>query len=112
MIPIPVRQQQRGATLVVGLLFLLILTVLSVTAIKTSGLFFPVSKRLTVNLAPADLRKEGPAYDLPIAVGVLANTVMKLGLAVVLGAPRFRAIAGGSLALMLVAVGGALLLYR
>ena len=29
------------------------------------------NKRLTVNLAPADLRKEGPAYDLPIAVGIL-----------------------------------------
>src|SRR5256885_16592680 len=39
-------------------------------AIKNSGLLFPF-KRITVNLAPADLRKEGPAYDLPIAVGVL-----------------------------------------
>lgn len=39
-------------------------------AIKNSGLSFPRS-RLTVNLAPADLRKEGPAYDLPIAVGIL-----------------------------------------
>jgi uncharacterized membrane protein (DUF4010 family) len=44
-----------------------------------------------------------------IAVGVLANTAMKLGLAIFLGAPRFRTIAGGSLALMLVAAGGALL---
>ncbi|MCL5046634.1 MAG: YifB family Mg chelatase-like AAA ATPase [Actinobacteria bacterium] len=43
------------------------------TAIRNSGLEFPV-KRVTVNLAPADLRKEGPAYDLPIAVGVLAAT--------------------------------------
>ena len=32
------------------------------------------SKRITINLAPADLRKEGPAYDLPIAVGILAAT--------------------------------------
>jgi len=39
-------------------------------AIKNSGLRWP-DGRLTVNLAPADLRKEGPAYDLPIAVGVL-----------------------------------------
>ena len=39
-------------------------------AVKNSGLSFP-GKRFTVNLAPADLRKEGPAYDLPIAVGVL-----------------------------------------
>ncbi|MEM7117970.1 MAG: YifB family Mg chelatase-like AAA ATPase [Chloroflexota bacterium] len=43
-------------------------------AIKNSGLTFPGNKRITVNLAPADLRKEGPAYDLPIAVGVLAAT--------------------------------------
>ncbi|MCA9935721.1 MAG: ATP-binding protein, partial [Anaerolineales bacterium] len=43
-------------------------------AIKNSGLQFPGNRRITVNLAPADLRKEGPAYDLPIAVGVLAAT--------------------------------------
>jgi len=42
-------------------------------AIKNSGLEFPM-KRITVNLAPADLRKEGPAYDLPIALGILAAT--------------------------------------
>ncbi len=39
-------------------------------AIVNSGLIYPRA-RLTVNLAPADLRKEGPAYDLPIAVGIL-----------------------------------------
>jgi magnesium chelatase family protein len=39
-------------------------------AIKNSSLRFPM-KRITVNLAPADIRKEGPAYDLPIAVGLL-----------------------------------------
>jgi magnesium chelatase family protein len=39
-------------------------------AIKNSGCLFPF-KRITVNLAPADLRKEGPAYDLPIAIGIL-----------------------------------------
>jgi magnesium chelatase family protein len=39
-------------------------------AVKNSSLVFP-GKRITVNLAPADIRKEGPAYDLPIAVGVL-----------------------------------------
>jgi len=42
-------------------------------AVKNSGFNFPL-QRITVNLAPADLRKEGPAYDLPIAVGVLAAT--------------------------------------
>ncbi|KKP69631.1 magnesium chelatase [candidate division CPR3 bacterium GWF2_35_18] len=40
------------------------------SAIKNSGAKMPVS-RITVNLAPADLPKEGPAYDLPIAVGLL-----------------------------------------
>jgi len=39
-------------------------------AVKNSGCLFPF-KHITVNLAPADLRKEGPAYDLPIAIGIL-----------------------------------------
>jgi magnesium chelatase family protein len=43
------------------------------SAITNSGFFFP-QHRLTVNLAPADLRKEGPAYDLPIALGILSAT--------------------------------------
>ncbi|MGD1995202.1 MAG: YifB family Mg chelatase-like AAA ATPase [Anaerolineae bacterium] len=43
------------------------------SAIKNSGLLFP-RKRLTVNLAPADIRKDGPSYDLPIAVGILIAT--------------------------------------
>jgi magnesium chelatase family protein len=40
------------------------------SAIKNAGMRFP-RKRLTVNLAPASVRKEGPAYDLPIALGAL-----------------------------------------
>ncbi|MEI8143104.1 MAG: YifB family Mg chelatase-like AAA ATPase [Candidatus Berkelbacteria bacterium] len=40
-------------------------------AIKNSGLMFP-QHRLTVNLAPADVKKEGPSFDLPMAVGILA----------------------------------------
>lgn len=40
------------------------------SAIKNTGCDFP-AKRITVNLAPADLPKEGPAYDLPIALGIL-----------------------------------------
>jgi magnesium chelatase family protein len=39
-------------------------------AIKNSSFAYPF-KRITINLAPADLRKEGPAYDLPIAAGLL-----------------------------------------
>lgn len=42
-------------------------------ALINSGFRYP-GHRLTVNLAPADLRKEGPAYDLPIAVGILTAT--------------------------------------
>src|SRR5258708_31172820 len=42
-------------------------------AIKNSGADFP-AKRITVNLAPADLPKEGPSYDLPIAIGMLLAT--------------------------------------
>ena len=41
-------------------------------AMAASGLHFPVA-RLTINLAPADVRKEGPAYDLPIALAILAS---------------------------------------
>lgn len=40
------------------------------SAIRNSGIQFPAS-RITVNLAPADIKKEGPAYDLAIAVGIL-----------------------------------------
>jgi magnesium chelatase family protein len=42
-------------------------------AIRNSGCQFPM-KRITVNLAPADLKKAGPAYDLPIAVGILLSS--------------------------------------
>ena len=42
-------------------------------AIKNSGYDFP-SDRITVNLAPADVKKEGSAFDLPMAIGILAAT--------------------------------------
>ena len=42
-------------------------------AVRNSGCVFP-AKRITVNLAPADLKKEGPAYDLPIAIGILLSS--------------------------------------
>lgn len=65
---------------------------------------------LTVSMARGVAASASPAVAATaIAVGVLANTGMKLGLAIFFGAPRFRAIAGGGLALMLVAIGGALL---
>ncbi len=40
------------------------------SAIKNSGYDFP-TRRITINLAPADIRKEGAAFDLPIAIGIL-----------------------------------------
>ncbi len=43
------------------------------TAITNSGFKMPMGK-LTINLAPANIRKEGPIYDLPIAIGILAAT--------------------------------------
>ncbi len=42
-------------------------------AIVNSGFEFPL-KRITINLAPADVRKDGSAFDLPIALGILAAT--------------------------------------
>ena len=41
------------------------------TALANSGYKFPMGKT-TINLAPADVKKEGPSFDLPIAIGMLA----------------------------------------
>ncbi|MCI0330744.1 MAG: YifB family Mg chelatase-like AAA ATPase [candidate division Zixibacteria bacterium] len=43
------------------------------SAVKNSGYSFPRQK-VTINLAPADIKKEGSAFDLPMAVGILAAT--------------------------------------
>ncbi|MCK4585319.1 ATP-binding protein, partial [candidate division WOR-3 bacterium] len=43
------------------------------TVVKNMGYSFP-PRRITINLAPADVQKEGSAFDLPIAVGILAST--------------------------------------
>ena len=43
-------------------------------ALTNAGYSWPFNKRLTINLAPADSRKEGPIYDLPIALGVMAGS--------------------------------------
>src|SRR6059058_4414278 len=42
------------------------------SAIQNAGLEFPSNKRITVNLAPADLPKDSGRFDLPIALGILA----------------------------------------
>ena len=41
-------------------------------AVRNTGYEFPFNKRITINLAPADIKKVGPIYDLPIAVGIIA----------------------------------------
>ncbi len=43
-----------------------------IAALKNSDLTFPPGKKITVNLAPANVRKEGSGFDFPIAVGILA----------------------------------------
>src|SRR3990170_6275809 len=48
------------------------------SALRNSGANFPIS-RITVNLAPADIKKEGPAYDLPIALAILLAEKQVLG---------------------------------
>jgi len=71
-------------------------------AIRNSGFWFP-RKRVTINLAPADVRKEGSAFDLPMALGILAASGQisqeKLNDVVVLGElaldGQVRAIRGG-----------------
>src|SRR5271170_6895765 len=45
-------------------------------AIKACSFYMPSAKKWTINLAPADTKKEGPAYDLPIAIGILAASEM------------------------------------
>ncbi len=44
-------------------------------AIKNTGLFFPFVKRITINLSPADIKKEGSGFDLPIAIGLICETL-------------------------------------
>jgi len=62
-------------------------------ALKNAGFAFPGDRRITVSLAPADLRKEGSVYDLPIALAILsASGQMKQ-------APLVRAVYLGELAL-------------
>lgn len=43
-------------------------------AIKNSNLVFPLLKRITINLSPADIKKEGAGFDLPIALGIIAES--------------------------------------
>ena len=44
------------------------------SALKNSNFIYPFNFRILINLAPADIPKEGPAYDLPMAVGIIATS--------------------------------------
>src|SRR3989338_5009063 len=44
-------------------------------AIKNMELPWPFTLKTVINLAPADIKKEGPSYDLPIAVGIILSTL-------------------------------------
>ena len=50
-------------------------------ALRNSGAEFP-ARKITVNLAPADIPKVGPAYDLPIALGILIASEQLISLRV------------------------------
>ena len=117
---VPVRNPlQLGAALQMAVLFQAVLMAVHLVSnvwgqsgVLTSAAVLGLTDvdALTVSMARGVAATGSPAIAATaIAVGVLANTGMKLGLAVFFGAPRFRAIAGGSLALMLVVTGGALL---
>jgi uncharacterized membrane protein (DUF4010 family) len=68
---------------------------------------------LTISMSRGVAEAASPAVAATaIAIGVLANTGMKLGLSAFFGSARFRAIAGGALLLMLGALGGALIVLR
>ena len=118
---VPVRNPlQLAAALQMAVLFQAVLMIVYLVrdAWGQSGVFTSAAvlgltdvDALTVSMARGVAVTVSPAVAATaIAIGVLTNTALKLGMAVVFGAPRFRAIAGGALALMLLAICGALLL--
>lgn len=117
---VPVRNPlQLGAALQMAVLFQAVLMAVYLVSNVwgQSGVFTSAAvlgltdvDALTVSMARGVAAADSPAVAATaIAIGVLANTAMKLGLAVFFGAAQFRIIAGGALVLMLVAIGGALL---
>ena len=117
---VPVRSPlQLGAALQMAVLFQAVLMAVHLVSNVwgQSGVFTSAAvlgltdvDALTVSMARGVAAADSPAVAATaIAIGVLANTAMKLGLAVFFGAAQFRIIAGGALVLMLVAIGGALL---
>jgi uncharacterized membrane protein (DUF4010 family) len=111
---------QLTAALQMAALFQLVLmTVYAARALwGTSGVFTSAAvlgmtdvDALTLSMARDVAQAVSPATAAAaITIGVLTNTVLKLGLALLFGSRRFKVIAGGALFLMLVALGGALIL--
>jgi uncharacterized membrane protein (DUF4010 family) len=115
----PANPLQLTASLQMAVLFQAMLMVVYVARETwgNSGLFtsaavlgFTDVDALTVSMARGAAQTVAPEVAAAaIAVGVLANTVLKLSLAIGFGSRRFRAIAGGALALMILALGGVLI---
>jgi uncharacterized membrane protein (DUF4010 family) len=109
---------QLGSALQMAALFQVVLMAVFVARETwgTSGVFTSAAvlgltdvDALTISMARNVARIVSPGVAATaIAIGVLTNTGMKLALALLFGSPRFRLIAGGALALMLVALGSAL----
>jgi uncharacterized membrane protein (DUF4010 family) len=110
---------QLGAALQMAALFQIVL--MAVNLVEhfwgTSGVYTSAAvlgltdvDALTLSMTRDVARTASPAIAATaIAIGVLTNTGMKLGLSLVLGSPRFKAVAGGALAILLAVVGAALL---
>jgi uncharacterized membrane protein (DUF4010 family) len=108
---------QLGSALQMAALFQVVLMAVFVARETwgTSGVFTSAAvlgltdvDALTISMARDVARVVSPGVAATaIAIGVLTNTGMKLALALLFGSPRFRLIAGGALALMLVALGSA-----
>jgi uncharacterized membrane protein (DUF4010 family) len=113
---------QLGSALQMAALFQIVLMAVYVARETrgTSGVFTSAAvlgltdvDALTVSMARNVARTVSPGVAATaIAIGVLSNTGMKLALALLFGSRGFRLIAGGALALMLVALGSALVLLR
>ena len=121
----PVAQRnplQLGSALQMAALFQIVLMAVYVARETrgTSGVFTSAAvlgltdvDALTVSMARNVARTVSPGVAATaIAIGVLSNTGMKLALALLFGSRGFRLIAGGALALMLVALGSALVFLR
>jgi uncharacterized membrane protein (DUF4010 family) len=111
---------QLGAALQMAILFQVVMVVVHVArevwghaGVLTSAAVLGLTDvdALTVSMARGAEAGSAALAAVAIAIGVLANTVLKLSLALLFGETRFRAIAGGTLAVMVLAASAVLLLH-